>query len=37
MGAGELLKDVSLVAASEGNSPPVPVTIFTPTLQPPTG
>lgn len=37
MGAGELLKDVSLVAASEGNSPPVPVTVFTPTLPPPTG
>jgi hypothetical protein len=37
MGAGELLKDVSLVAASEGNAPPVPVTVFTPTLPPPTG
>ena len=36
MGAGELLKDVSLVAAREGNTPPVPVTVFTPTLPPPT-
>ena len=36
MGAGELLKDVSLVAASEGNVPPVSVTVFTPTLPPPT-
>ncbi len=37
MGAGELLKDISLVAASEGNSPPVPVSVFTPTLPPSTG